>query len=74
VTNNIIGFPGATTLDIDPDNVLSANIGQYKAVVLIGYNHDDEECFASSVGDLAECLWLAEKFKQFILSEEMDSD
>ena len=67
---DVVGFTGETTLDIDPDNVLSANIGVYKTVILIGFNHDDEEIFASSTSDLTECLWLAEKFKKFLLSEE----
>ena len=66
----VIGFSGGTRLDIDPDEMLQKNIGEYKSVILIGYNQDDNLLFASSIGDRAECLWIAEKFKQFLLRED----
>ncbi len=54
-------------LDIPADRVLESAIGKLDEVVLIGYNKDGDEYFASSVADGGTVLWLTEKMKKKLL-------
>lgn len=65
---NVVGFGGITKLDIEPDQVLKAAIGQLHTVVVLGYDKDNKEYFASSDADMRTGLWLAEAFKLQLLS------
>lgn len=68
MTADIIGFPGDTTLDIDPDQVLRAAVGRYpKGVLLLGWNADGELCYASSIADVREMNWMLDLAKRDIL-------
>lgn len=64
----ILRWRGVTKLHIDPDTVLQAAIGKLKTVVVIGYDADGDEYFASSEADGADVLWHLERAKQALLN------
>lgn len=64
---DVIDFTGSTTLDIDPDRILQSAIGQMDQVVLIGWDKDGQEYFASSVSDGGTVLWHLERAKLKLL-------
>ena len=45
----IVSFRGLTKLDIDPDRMLEGNKGEFKHLVMFGYDHDDNFIFASNM-------------------------
>jgi len=49
--DNVVHFTGGTTLDIEPDRVLQAAVGQLSNVLVIGITSDDELYVAASSGD-----------------------
>lgn len=66
----VVDLPCITTLDIEPDKVLNGAVGELSTAIVIGYEHDGGEYFASSITNRAEILWLVERFKQMVLSAE----
>lgn len=65
--NSVVDINCITTIDLDPDRVLSAAIGKLEDVVVIGYSKDGEEYFASSVADGADVVWHLERAKLKLL-------
>lgn len=65
--SNVIRLPCVTTLDLDPDVILEEAAGKLKTVVILGYDQDGEEYFASSVADGGTVIWLMEKCKKALL-------
>ena len=63
----IIPLPAVTRLDIDPDRILNAAVGECDSVVIIGYDKDGDEYFASSIADGGTVLWLIERMKKQLL-------
>lgn len=59
----IVSFRGLTKHDIDPDRMLEANKGEFKHLVLLGYNHDDNFIFASTMADGGDVVWMLELAK-----------
>lgn len=57
-----------TKLDLPADRVLEQAIGKLDKVVLIGYDKEGAEYFASSVADGGTVLWLMEKMKKALLN------
>jgi len=70
--DNVIPFNGVTSLDIDPDMMLKNAAGTLDSVIIIGYDKEGDEYFASSLADGPEVLWLLERMKKALL--EVDSD
>ena len=68
--SNIIPFNGITRLDLDPDRVLENTKGKLDGVILIGYDKQGEEYFASSYADGGDVLWLLERMKLRLLNVE----
>lgn len=66
-TAQLIRFRGITRLDLAPDDVLGAAVGELSTVVVLGYDKDGKEYFASSVSDGADVLWLLERCKVNLL-------
>jgi len=64
----IIEFNGVTKLDLPPDRILSAATGKLNSVIVIGYDRDDLEFFATSIADGGEVLWLLERCKLALLN------
>lgn len=64
---NVIELPVVTRLDLDPDRVLTKAVGKCELVVILGYDKEGEEYFASSVADGGTVLWLMERLKKKLL-------
>lgn len=56
-----------TRLDVPPDRILEAALGQLESVVIAGFKKDGSEHFASSVADGGDALWLLERCKKRLL-------
>lgn len=56
-----------TRLDIPAERVLEQALGKLEKVVVMGYDKDGEEYFASSMADGGDVLWLMERLKQQLL-------
>ena len=57
-----------TTQDLDPQTILIRALNErMKEVVIIGYDRDGGEYFASSVADGGKALWHLERAKKVIL-------
>jgi hypothetical protein len=56
-----------TKLDIPAERVLEQALGNLEKVVVMGYDKDGEEYFASSMADGGDVLWLIERLKQQLL-------
>jgi hypothetical protein len=67
MTDTVINFGGGTFLDLPPDRVLKAATGKLEGVILLGYDKENNEYFASSYGDATGMLWLVEQFKKRLL-------
>lgn len=65
--SNVIRLPCVTSLDLDPEVILDGAAGRLKTVVILGYDQDGEEYFASSVADGGTVIWLMEKCKKALL-------
>ena len=63
----VIQFRGITRLNLDPDTVLENNKGKLEGLVILGYDKDGEEYFASTYADGGEVLWLLERCKKMLL-------
>ena len=66
--SNIILFNGITKLDLDPDMVLENTKGKLDGVILIGYDKEGEEYFASTYADGGDVLWLIERMNLRLLN------
>jgi len=66
---DIVYLPVITRLDIDPDRVLSQSSGKLDTVIVVGYDKDGNEYFASSVADGGTAVWLLERMKLKLLQE-----
>lgn len=63
----VIDLNCVTSLDLDPDRVLSKAIGKLNSALIIGYDKDGDEYFSSSVSSGPECLWLLERAKKKLM-------
>lgn len=61
----VLGMP--TKLDIPPDRVLTAAVGNLETVMVIGYDKDGGEYFAASSADRALLVWILERAKHNLL-------
>ncbi len=66
--SNVIQWRGITRLDLDPDVVLENTKGQLEGLIIIGYDKDGQEYFASSYADGGDVLWLLERMKLRLLN------
>jgi hypothetical protein len=64
----VVNLNNVTRLDLPPDRVLESAVGKLEGVVILGYDKDGEEYFASSYADGADVLWLMERAKLDLLS------
>ena len=65
--SKVIPFTGITKLDLDPDTILENNKGKLEGVVIMGWDKDGREVFASSYADGGTVLWLVERLKKALL-------
>ena len=66
----VTNIGGITKLDLPPDRVLEAARGKLSSVVIIGYDNEENEYFASSIADGPEVLWMLERAKMKLLTVE----
>lgn len=64
---NVVRFTGITKLDIPVDHVIESALGRLEGVVILGYDKDGQEYFASSYADGGDMLWLLERAKKALL-------
>ena len=66
--SNVIPLGNVTRLDVPVDRVLDMAKGKIpNGVVIMGYDEDGQEYFASSIADGGTVLWLLERLKQQLL-------
>ncbi len=65
--SKVIPFKGITKLDLDPDTILENNKGKLEGVVIMGWDKNGNEYFASSYADGGTVLWLVERMKKALL-------
>lgn len=58
-----------TTAELNPDKILFNNIGEFKSLLIIGYDEDGDVRICGSFPDMNEWLALLEKTKHIILRE-----
>lgn len=74
-TAQVLRFQGITKLDIPVDRVLDGAMDeQLRCVVVLGYDVDGKEYFASSIADGADVLWLLERLKLRLLTETAETN
>ena len=59
----VINIGGITKLDLPVDRVLDGAKDRLESVVIIGYDKDGAEYFASSIADGGDVMWLLERCK-----------
>lgn len=64
---DIVNLDNVTRLDLPPDRILEAAVGELDSVVIAGFKKDGDEYFASSVADGGTALWLIERLKKKLL-------
>lgn len=74
-TAKVIRWRGVTRLDLPVDQVLGAAKDEgLKCVVVLGYDSDGAEYFASSIADGADVMWLLERLKMQLLTTGAETD
>lgn len=63
-TDNVVMFPGATSLDIPPDRVLAGAMEKLELAIVIGVDKDGDLYFAASTADDREINWLLDMAKR----------
>jgi hypothetical protein len=63
----VIYMKGVTVLDIPADQVLEQAIGKMEGVVIMGYDGNGNEYFASTYGHSGTVIWLLERLKHLML-------
>lgn len=66
--SNVVRFTGITNLDLDPNLVLQEAIDELDGVVILGYDKDGDEYFASSIADGGEVNWILDRAKAKLIN------
>jgi hypothetical protein len=59
---DVVRLPCLTTLPLDPDEVLTANVGKFEEVLVLGFAKDGAFIAAASRADLDRMTFFAQKF------------
>ncbi len=59
----VIQLNAITRLDLPPNQILDAARDKLECVVVLGYDNDGQEYFATSLADGGDVLWLLERCK-----------
>ena len=70
MSDRVIPLNNITYLDIEPDRILEAAKGKLDSVVILGYDKDDNEYFASSIADGSDVLWLMRRCEKQLLETD----
>lgn len=63
----VVNWNGITKLDLPADRILEAALGKLEGVVIVGYDKEGKEYFASSYADGGDTIWLLERSKLKLL-------
>lgn len=66
---DIVNLNMVTRFDLPPDRILEAALDKLDKVVILGYEKDGSEYFASSIADGADVVWLLERCKLRLLRQ-----
>ena len=71
----IIDFPGTTKAEVSVSDVMDG-AKLLQMVVIMGYDKDGNEYFATSSADIQECYWLNARFRKFLeeIGDESNSE
>lgn len=72
--SNVIPLGNITRLDLPVDRVLDGAKGQLEGIVILGYDKDGNNYFASSYADGGEVLWLLEQCKLSLMQVPHNDD
>jgi hypothetical protein len=61
MSDNVVRFPGITTLDLDADMIVSEAIGKMDRVVIVGLDNDGNEYFAANHSDAGEAMYCLQR-------------
>ncbi len=64
---DVVELGNITKLDLPADRILENTKGKMEGVVILGYDKDENEYFASSYADGGTVLWLLEMAKKRLL-------
>jgi len=70
--NKVLPLNNVTRLDLPVDRVLEEAKGKLEGVVLLGFDNDGEEYFASTYADGGTVLWLLANCKKQLLEVEVE--
>jgi hypothetical protein len=68
MAGKVITLDTVTRLNLPPDRIIEAAKGKLKEVVILGYDEDGQEYFASSIANGPDVVWLMERLKKQLLS------
>lgn len=75
MSDKVVELNCVTTLDIPPERTLNGALSaNLQGVVVLGYDADGDEYFASSYADGGNVLWLLERCKLRLMRGGDDSD
>jgi len=66
MSDKIIPFTGETDVEINPDDVLENNKGEFECVIIVGYTKQGAERLVSSTGDSALISWLLQRANKIV--------
>lgn len=66
----VIRFPGITKLDLDPDLILQEAVGKLEGCVIVGFDKDGNDFFASSYADSGDVVYHLERGKWRLMKLE----
>lgn len=72
VNNKVIPIGCVTYLDLPVDTILDGAKNKLSGVVIMGYDNEGNEYFASTYADGGEVLWLLEQLKKKLLETISD--
>ena len=70
---DVVRLPVITRLDWPADEILDSAKGRLDGVVILGYDREGGEFFASSLADGADVLWLLKR-AEFAILHSADED
>jgi hypothetical protein len=66
--DNVVRGPFVTRIDTSPDRILQGSVGKLQNVIVIGYDVDGEEYYASSIADGPNALWLLRRMEHNLVT------
>lgn len=74
-TAQIIRWAGVTKHDLPVERIIEgAQAADLKCIVVLGYDPEGGEYFASSISDGADVLWLLERLKLKLLTTDVQTN